>query len=425
MQRRTFLSAAALAALPGKAQDRQPPPPAVGQLFADPEFDFTARIVLGTSYYGVGNPGKLFAIAAAIKNGDFEAAYQAYYSAGVEARQWAEAAAAKKHRISARDAWLWAAGYFSASLRFLDGTTDLTRLLPTWGQYETCWKEAAALYHPAIERVEIPYEGTTLTGWLFRVDDTRRRRPLAILNNGADGSELSMYVLGAAGGLARGYNCLTFNGPGQNDSLWEKKLYFRPDWEKVITPVVDFSVRHKEVDPKRIALIGISQGGYWGPRALAFERRIAAGVADPGVWNLADIWMRNLPKPVLDLLNNGKKEQFDAMVATGLKMNRRSKVMVDFRMRPYGMTSYYEVFRSVLDYNLKDVAGQIRCPMLVTNPESEQFFAGQARQFHEMLRCPKTLIDFTREQGADMHCEVNAPGYRDYCIYNWLDEILG
>jgi hypothetical protein len=34
------------------------------------------------------------------------------------------------------------------------------------------------------------------------------------------------------------------------------------------------------------------------------------------------------------------------------------------------------------------------------------------------------MVHFTREQGAEQHCEVAAPGYRDYCIYNWLDEIL-
>ena len=88
------------------------------------------------------------------------------------------------------------------------------------------------------------------------------------------------------------------------------------------------------------------------------------------------------------------------------------------------MTSYYDVFRSLRDYNLTDVAGQIRCPMLITNPEAEQFMPGQSHQLYEMLRCPKTLIDFTRGQGAALHCEANAPGYRDFRIYNWLDETL-
>jgi len=62
--------------------------------------------------------------------------------------------------------------------------------------------------------------------------------------------------------------------------------------------VVDAMLRRPEVDAKRIALVGISQGGYWVPRALAFEHRIAAGVADPArgcVRALADslAWIRS------------------------------------------------------------------------------------------------------------------------------------
>jgi hypothetical protein len=396
-----------------------------GRFFDDDTFDFTTRSALGAAYYGCANPGKIFAITSRITDGDSESAYRAFYAAGEEAKQWAEEAAGKNHRVSAREAYLWAASYYYAGLYFLDGTADPTRLLPTWKQYASCWAAVAALFTPPIERVEIPYENTALTGWLFRASESKQRRPLVILNTGSDGSELGLLVRGGAGGTARGYNCLAFNGPGQGDALWLKKLYFRPDWEKVITPVVDFALAHPEVDAKRIALVGISQGGYWVPRALAFEHRIAAGVADPGVWNVADPWTRHLPKFLIKFLDAGDKEKFDSQVALGLKLQRRSRITMAFRMRPYGFTSYYDAFHAVREYNLKDVAGQIRCPLLITNPQSEPFFPGQSRELYDMLQCPKTLLDFTVEQGAGLHCEVNAPGYRDFRIYNWLDETLG
>jgi hypothetical protein len=73
---------------------------------------------------------------------------------------------------------------------------------------------------------------------------------------------------------------------------------------------------------------------------------------------------------------------------------------------------------------LKEVAERIRCPMLVTDPESEQFFVGQARRLYDALTRKKTLLNFTRAEGADLHCEVNALGYRDMRIYDWLDETL-
>jgi dienelactone hydrolase len=192
----------------------------------------------------------------------------------------------------------------------------------------------------------------------------------------------------------------------------------------VITPVVDVMLRRREVDPKRIALVGVSQGGYMVPRALAFEHRIAAGVADPGGWNVAEPWLRNLPKPIREMLDAGKQSDFDRIVGMGVAANSRTKAVLQMRMRPYGITSYYEAFRAVQKYSLEEVAGQIRCPMLITDPEGEQFFPGQSQKLYDALRCPKTLVKFTHDQGADQHCEVAAPGYRDYCIYNWLNETL-
>lgn len=425
VNRRSFLAFGAAA-----AAAQTPPPPAEEEAtqnaspFTDPDFGFTALINLGASYYGAGNPGKLLAIAAHIKSGDFESGFQAYHDAGEEARTLAAKAADAHHRVSARAAYLWAAGYFSAAMRFADGTKDPDRMAACWRQYNECWIAAAGLFDPPAERLEIPYEGAALTAWFLRADASRRRRPLVILNTGADGLENSMYIHGGAGALARGYNCLILNGPGQGDSLWTRKLYFRPDWEKVITPVVDAMLRHREVDAKRIALIGVSQGGYWVPRALAFEHRIAAGVADPGVWDVSDPWLHNLPKFVRDVLDAGNKAQFDQMIRMGTSSNPRARAMLRFRMRPFGTSSFYDAFQAVRKYNLADVASRITCPMLITDPQGEQFFAGQARKLYDALQSKKQLVEFTKEQGAGEHCEVAAPGYRDYCIYNWLDETL-
>ena len=54
-----------------------------------------------------------------------------------------------------------------------------------------------------------------------------------------------------------------FDGPGQQSMLFERAVPFRPDWDKVITPVVDYLLDLPDVDVARIALYGISQAGYW------------------------------------------------------------------------------------------------------------------------------------------------------------------
>jgi hypothetical protein len=92
-------------------------------------------------------------------------------------------------------------------------------------------------------------------------------------------------------------------------------------------------------------------------------------------------------------------------------------------MRPYGVTSYYDFYVAAAQYRLTDadLAG-IRCPMLVTDPQHEQFWPGQSAQLAEALTCPVTLMPFTAAEGADGHCEPLAQGLRGERILDWLDD---
>jgi hypothetical protein len=231
-----------------------------------------------------------------------------------------------------------------------------------------------------------------------------------------------MWMQGAAGAVARGYDCLTFDGPGQGYALWKQGLTFRPDWEHVITPVVDFALSREGIDPKRIAIQGISQGGYWVPRAIPFEKRIAAAIADPGVVDVSTSWTATLPPPMLELLRAGRNDEFDGYMARSL--DPTTKAALVFRMRPYGVTSYYDAFRASMDYSLIDVVGRIECPMLITEPANEAFWPGQSRRLYDLLSSPKTLVPFSVSDGADLHCEPKGYGLRDLRVFNWLDAML-
>ncbi len=117
--------------------------------------------------------------------------------------------------------------------------------------------------------------------------------------------------------------------------LWLHGVPFRHDWEAVITPVVDFLAARPDVDPARIALSGISQGGYWILRALAFEHRIAAGIADPGVMDVSTAIVGRYPPEMLKLVDEGRKEEFDATMSEGLKyMEPAVRQTVAWRMKP-------------------------------------------------------------------------------------------
>ena len=141
--------------------------------------------------------------------------------------------------------------------------------LEIWRRGRACWEQVVDLMGG--ERVEIPYEDTTLPGFFFRAPDAApgEQRPLVVVNNGSDGATSAMWSDGGAGAGERGYHWLAFDGPGQQAALFEQGLSFRPDWEAVLTPVVDAMSARDDVDSERLAVIGISQAGFWVPRALA------------------------------------------------------------------------------------------------------------------------------------------------------------
>jgi len=396
------------------------------RFFKNEKFEFMFLVSLGKCYQKAADLGKLLVVAGQIEDGNHESAYRAFYDAAAEAEALANRSLGRGHEVSAREAFLWASNYYYSATYFVDLSKDPSRMLPTWQRSRTCFDAAMKLFAPRVRRVLIPYEGTKLEGYFFRSRQGTSPRPLILLNNGSDGSILDMWCT-AQGALARGYHCLAFDGPGQGASLWLQNLYFRPDWENVITPVVDFALRRfKGVDKKRIALMGMSQGGFWVPRAAAFEKRIAATIADPGAWSINKTWRDSISQVpgLLDLLDSGRKDEFNAAID---QWPAPYKVPLQSRMRPYGISDYYECFKEVEKYVLTDeVISAIACPILITNPDAETFFPGQPRTLYRKLSSArKQIIHFRAETGADLHCEPKAAGLRDLKVLDWLDEQFG
>jgi hypothetical protein len=218
---------------------------------------------------------------------------------------------------------------------------------------------------------------------------------------------------------------MTFDGPGQGRALYEQKLYFRHDWEAVITPIVDFLVKRPDVDSAKLVLAGNSQGGYWVPRAAAFEHRLAAIVADPGVVDVRTSWTGKLPDQMLQLLDAGQDEQFDAFMTQIEDASSEVRTSLAKRIEPYGLPTLSAVLHELDKWNLTDVAGEIACPTLITDPEDEQFWPGQSQQLYDLMAAPgKEITHFTAAEGANWHCEPMAPQLRGQRIFDWVDRVL-
>ncbi|GAA2654891.1 hypothetical protein GCM10010425_81830 [Streptomyces spororaveus] len=229
--------------------------------------------------------------------GDYDSWYVEWTATADRVSGEAQKALADGHRVSARDGFLRASNYYRSAEFFLHGHPCDPRHDHAYDRSVACFKAAAALFTPVIEPAEIPYEDTTLPGYFYRVDDSGTPRPTLIMHNGFDGTAEELHFFGAIAGVERGYNVLAFDGPGMPGPRHHQGLVFRPDWENVITPVVDFAETLPGVDVRRIALLGVSTGGILAPRAAAFEHRLAALIAVDGLYDLGQIAVRNVPGP--------------------------------------------------------------------------------------------------------------------------------
>jgi len=133
--------------------------------------------------------------------------------------------------------------------------------------------------------------------------------------------------------LARGMATLAFDGPGQGEAEYD--LAIRGDYEAPVKDVVDYIHGRADLDPSRIGLWGVSLGGYYAPRAAAFEKRVKACIALSGPFEWAGIYDR-LP----------------ALTRDTFRARSKSRSEAESRERAAALS-------------MKDVAKNITCPLFV------------------------------------------------------------
>jgi hypothetical protein len=166
----------------------------------------------------------------------------------------------------------------------------------------------------------------------------------------------------------------------------------------------------------------VSQAGFWVPRALAFEHRLKAAIADPGVVDVSTAWLEKLPAEMVQLLDDGDKDTFDKFMTTSTADVSQQELA--WRAKPYGSSNAFDAYKAVEQYRLGDLVTKITTPLLITDPEGEQFWPGQSQQLYEQLQAPKTLVKFTADEGADRHCQPMGRALTEQRVFDWLDELL-
>lgn len=406
------------------------PPTAKHPLFEDdPQFWFETQRAFGAAEYGGSLFGEVLAAASRIKAGDYDSWYDAWNAMADRVYGEAVDQLARKHRISARDSFLRAMTYYQASEFFLHGNPKDARIARAYRLSTEAYKQGAKLYDPPIEPVEIPYEQTTLPGYFHRADTTGEPRPVLIIHSGFDGSAEELHVQGARAAVERGYHVLAFDGPGQYGSLHRDGLTFRPDWEKVVTPAFDFVLKQKGVDPRRIALMGLSLGGVLAPRAAAFEPRLAALIANDGLYDFGAVFRASVPAEQWNMFEEALKADeapmIDEMLAARMQASPTMRWAFGHGMWATASRTPRAFAARALEFNVMGgIAEKIKCPTLVCDPEDDLFFKEQPQQLYDHLTCRKTFLRFTTAEGAGAHCHVGASRLALARMFDWLDETL-
>jgi pimeloyl-ACP methyl ester carboxylesterase len=398
----------------------------MGQIFKDKQLNEFGCWALAYMPYGGADFGEIAAVADKVGEGDESAFYAAWVSAGDRLVAEAETALADEHQESARELFLRASCFYGLSYRPIYGEPVDPRLTAAFQAQIRSFDRGLALFARPVTPLRIPFEATTLPAYLVpAIGHEHETRPLLILANGYDSNVTDLYFASAVAASRRGYHCLIFDGPGQGEMLIQQGIYLRPDWETVIEAIVDFALTLPNINPERIALSGWSLGGYLAVRAASGEHRLAACIADPGLFSMAAGFRKflstlNLPASAttnLGDLDEGVLTKISAMIGA------HPRLTWSVTRRGYwvqGVSTLRNFLKSVDAFTLDGLIDLVRCPTLLTMAEDDSL-SESAPEVYERLRCPKTLIRFTAAEGAGDHCEMQNRSLLNRRVLDWLD----
>ena len=388
-------------------------------LFEDDTFAFeTLRITGFANYFGA-DLGEVLATAARITDGDQASWHREWAATAARVAELGERSLAAGHRVTARENLLRASNYCRNAAAFGFDNPAALYAAPI----DTFAAASALLDHPA-EAVSIPYQDTTLPGYLFLMDDSGAPRPTIIYTSGYDSTSQECYFVLAVAAMRRGYNVLAFDGPGQGGALHLQKLVMRPDWDAVITRVLDYALTRPEIEPTRTAGFGYSLGGYLLARAAAVEHRLCALILNDGVHDLASGFADHMPPFLTDWVQEGHDEYAIRVPTLLMSISPQLAWAVRNGMWVFGVKNYAELLRTAANYTLDGVADQIVVPTLIMEGEHDKLLQGQPERVEKALTAAKaTRVTLTEAEGAGEHTHAGALARAHQVMFDWLDTV--
>lgn len=188
----------------------------------------------------------------------------------------AKEAEATGRNLSAGEAWVRAAlSYHFAKFVWM---VDMNRYRQAADSSVAALREAHRLLDPTAERLEVPFGEGVMVGNLRR-PRSGSAAPLVFLLPGLDSTKEEFFNWENVF-LSRGMATLSLDGPGQGETGYH--THIRADYEVGPAAMLDHLAARTDIDLKRVGVVGVSLGGYYGPRTAAFEPRVKAVCAIGG-----------------------------------------------------------------------------------------------------------------------------------------------
>jgi len=311
-------------------------------------------------------------------------------------------------KASAAAYLLRAANYYHVGERFLQ---PKSMGLDAYRRGVACFRDAAgAMPRPRIEHVEIPFEGAHLPALLVHAEQaagTARPAPARVFFDGFDITKEIQYFKGVPDLAARGIACLIVDGPGNGESVRFRNQYLRHDTESYAGAAYEYLATRPEIDARRIGVMAISLGGYYAPRAAAFEERFACCIAWGAQWNYWEVW-------------RSRFEKLDAGHLPSLSVPWQHLLWI------FNVDTRAAALKCLEGFRLDGVVQRISCPFLMVHGEGdEQIPLTLARKcFDAVGSKQKTFKVFTREEGGYHHCQIDNVSVAVAYMWDWLEAVL-
>jgi pimeloyl-ACP methyl ester carboxylesterase len=317
----------------------------------------------------------------------------------------AEEAEKAGHTRTAGQLYFRASNYLAQAERML-AHSDPNRV-PTYKRLLELAQKAFDLHSPRVGRVAIPYEGTTLPAYFSAAPATEDGpAPVIVLVNGLDSTKEHMYSSDHWEELAaRGISCLMLDQPGTGEALRLQGLTARIDTEAWASAAVDWLEARDDVDASRIGIVGWSLGGYFAPRAAAYEKRFALCVA----WGANHDW---------GAVQRRRKER---------EGERPVPHYWEHVLWVWGQDGDEHHLDAFLDFadavNLDGVVEEITVPFLIAHGANDRQIPLEYahRSYEQAVNSPKReLRVFTPEEGATEHIGLDHLPHISVFIADWV-----